>query len=41
MEKELQGLSHSDLVELCTKTREFLMYIDKEYTNVEKMRDGK
>ena len=41
MEKELQALSHAELIDLCAKSRDFLSYIDKEYTNVEKLREEK
>ena len=41
MEKELQGLSHAELIDMCAKSRDFLAYIDKEYTNVNKTREEK
>jgi len=39
MEKELKTMTSKELIDIYNKTKEFVNYLEKEYKNVEKMRD--
>ena len=41
MKKEIEKLSSKELSLLYTKTKEFLNYLEKEHTNIEKLRAEK
>jgi len=41
MEEELEKLDSRELMELYTRNREFINYLDKEYQEIDKKREDK